>query len=228
MKRLLILMLLVMIIPALASAYEVNKDVTVRINSNDATSCNLTSFAYPNATTIVEDVAMTKRGTEFSTLILSGNISVSGDYEARTACTDGTDTVTKGFIVPVSPLGDEQTTAESIISGVSLFAIILFGITTLVLGLVLLRGDSYWYFGAISLGIGVVLIILAASTVAVYMQNVAYNTGVEGSESLRYISRGVGVAAWLLIPFMLLYAGKKFKEKNERRKQNDGWDNNEY
>ena len=66
--------------------FKPNQNVSIVQLGNGFTSCNITSVAYPNGTTFVQDVIMTKRGDEYNYTLDSSDIVTDGIYVVRGIC----------------------------------------------------------------------------------------------------------------------------------------------
>lgn len=104
---------------------QIETDVELKQIGADFLSCNITSVSYPNTTVFVEDVLMTKRGTEYNFTISMDNISTLGNYIVNGFCTNGSDDIVWAYDFDVTYNGNKLNTERSILY-IGLIAILVF------------------------------------------------------------------------------------------------------
>ena len=93
-RKLLITLILGMFLIGLASAslpHKQNTDLTVVVNSNNATTCNVSFIQYPDNTISYFNGEMTKNGNSFNYTMTWSNFTQIGETCAGITCTDGSE-----------------------------------------------------------------------------------------------------------------------------------------
>jgi len=132
--------------------YQVDIKQVCFINGSLCDTCNITSIDYPNGTSIVRDITMTKRNGDFNYTLVS--TSVLGKYDVNGYCTYGID-VTKPWTayLEVTRTGNKVGASNTIIVG----ALLILTIICLVLGYSFKMDywliKSFFFFCAVLLGI---------------------------------------------------------------------------
>ena len=91
MKKLILVMLLGIFLIGLTSAslpHKQNTDLTVVINSNNATACNISFVQYPDNTINYFNKVMTKNGNSFNYTVTWSNFTQIGETCTGITCTD--------------------------------------------------------------------------------------------------------------------------------------------
>lgn len=105
--------------------FEVGEEIELKQIGDDYTSCNITSVSYPNSTTIVSDVVMTKRGDEYNYTLSSSYTDVIGKYVVNGIC----DNDVWAYDFYVTPSGSDDINAgEGISLSLAIFSILAIGI----------------------------------------------------------------------------------------------------
>jgi len=107
-------------------SHKQNTDFTLTISGNEATACNTTWIKFPNGSSNVLNIPMTKDGTTFYTTIGSGNFSSLGTTCMGLSCTDGSQNEVGSKCLDVTLSGIDPDASNPYVS-VGILAI-LFGI----------------------------------------------------------------------------------------------------
>lgn len=101
------------------------------INGTICDSCNITSISFPNRTTIISNVEMTKRVMDFNYTFT--NTSAVGEYDVRGYCVYGSDVAKPftGYFI-VNYTGNKETTSGAILHFVALIILFLFFVISLI------------------------------------------------------------------------------------------------
>lgn len=141
--------LAILLLPlALASDYlpqKQNTQFNLTVQSNNATSCNLTYIQYPNGQTVLYNLAMTKSGRTFVISISANNYTQLGSQCHGVVCTDGSSFEPGTVCREITPSGFVGTVS---------FYIIFLLIITLIFALGFMTKNNYIMF------LGSVLIII--------------------------------------------------------------------
>jgi len=132
-KTILIIILLVGILPIISATsigeFPEGKNVTIYQTCNNCTSVNFTRLMDPNNQTLITNLAGTKDGTYFSTLILSGNLTELNTYtycyEAGNAAESKTGCLTFDITYNGKELTQEMATIYIMSMGFLIFIFIL-------------------------------------------------------------------------------------------------------
>jgi len=102
--------------------HQQNTNFTLTITSNNATACNLSSIQYPDGTSSLFNLVLTKDGQTFYKTIASGNYSQLGTTCHLVSCTDGTTQETGSVCREVTPSGNSGSNNSAFI--ILVFALI--------------------------------------------------------------------------------------------------------
>ena len=83
-----------------------NTAFTLKVTSNNASACNLSSIQYPDGTATIFNLPLTKDGQTFYKTIASGNYSQLGSICHDILCTDGVSIEPGSVCRVVSPSGN--------------------------------------------------------------------------------------------------------------------------
>ena len=81
-----VLVMVTMVSAVTFGTHKPNEDVEIVQLGANFTFCNITSATYPNGTSFVTDVIMTKRGDEYNYTLNSSDILTTGVYVVRGIC----------------------------------------------------------------------------------------------------------------------------------------------
>lgn len=104
------------ILPLVSAEYlphKLNTDLQFSITSNNATSCNISSYDYPNGTYFIDDI-MTKNGQTFNVSFNYLNFTTIGTYCFNVVCTDGIKYEGGSVCREVTPSGSQISSGKSI------------------------------------------------------------------------------------------------------------------
>lgn len=120
---------------ALSFPHKQNTDLELSFTSNNATSCNLTSFNSPNGFIYLNQES-TRSGQTFNNSLEGGNFSSLGIYCFNLVCYDGLNYDTGSICKEITPTGDELNLSE-------ILMYIFASLSTLSLTLLFLYFGSY-------------------------------------------------------------------------------------
>lgn len=96
-------------------------------------SCNISSVKYPNSSTIVSNVIMTKRTADFNYTLISNNTGIEGIYSVNGFCTSGGEIKVFSYVFEITNNGNEKPEGSVIVLFVILFTILVAGLLGLLL-----------------------------------------------------------------------------------------------
>jgi len=118
-------------------SHKQNTDFTLTISGNEATSCNTTWIKFPNGSSNILNIPMTKDGTTFYTTIESGNFSSLGTTCLGLSCTDGSQNEVGSKCLDVTPEGYTVSEGSGIIYSILFLGTLVLFIISLYYGLTL-------------------------------------------------------------------------------------------
>ena len=193
---------------------KIDNEVILKQIGADFVGCNITSISYPNTSTFISNVPMTKDGNEYDYVVGAGNISVLGYYVVNGYCTNLTDDVVWAYDIPVTNTGEK----------VSLSNIILPIILLLCGGICLVIAWSFssehWLlktffnFGAVGLGI---LSINSAKIIA----SESLNLGKVGNVGLTFMIVVFSLFFMYMFVYYFIETIKTLRAKGDVRWQYD-------
>ena len=77
--------------------------------------CNITSVKYPNSSSAITDVQMTKRGNEYNYTLDSDYTGNLGSYIVNGFCSNGTSDIVWAYDFGITPNGEDLSTGQSIL-----------------------------------------------------------------------------------------------------------------
>lgn len=136
-KRILIIIMLAFFLPLVSGAlttlgfFEQGLDAKLKQLCDDCSYNNITSIVYPNGTTIIEDVAMTKRGTEYNYTLISNFTNTRGTYTVNGFGDEGGSDTIWVYTFYINKYGRELTEAEQGMFSLGMILIIIFLIVSI-------------------------------------------------------------------------------------------------
>ena len=133
-KKILIVFLVALMFGFISGAVETlgtfkqNSDIELLQSGANLTSCNITSVKYPNSSSAIKDVEMTKRGNEYNYTLNNSYTTTLGSYIVNGFCTNGTTDIVWAYDFDVTPSGESG--AENIVFYI-IILVILYGLTLL-------------------------------------------------------------------------------------------------
>lgn len=124
-KYVYLLLFVFLIVPASATvttlgSFIIDEQIDLPQVAN-ATACNITSIKYPNSTAFINNVAMTKDGTDFNFTLGEEFVTERGNYLVNGEC----DLTVFVYDFEVTPTGTVLTTGQGILYVIFLFASVL-------------------------------------------------------------------------------------------------------
>lgn len=127
--------------------HKINTQLEFSITSNEAISCNVTSYDYPLGFVTLQQI-MTRNGQTFNATIDKTNFTSIGDYCFNIVCSSGTAIETGSVCRDVTPSGDNFTMQQALLIVVLYIFIILLLLISLYL--IFFSETFEWVVGGIS------------------------------------------------------------------------------
>lgn len=234
MKRLFITLVLGMFLISLASAeylpHKQNTELQFSFTSNNATSCNITIANTPEGVITINQES-TKSDQTFNNTIGGGNFTILGNYCFNIECSDGVKTEGGSVCRYITPTGKSISDVGQISTGIIYFYLIL-GLGLVGLGFLFLRNNSIWisYTGLFIMLIGFTFVYYDLHLTNLYAQTIAVNSGAENVTSgvFLLVLRFIKLAPYIVAGIIAFASVKVLRATINKRKNNDGWDNNDY
>ena len=195
---------------------------------DNCTYNNISSVLYPNGTTALSNVNMSRSGTSY---VYNFNLTDAVGQYIINGFGDLNGVITVwNYNLYVTPMGVESTTAQSIVLAVVFVGILSFALLFFYIGNRLLYNQIYYFAGYILLFFGVIFSILDMFLAISYNRNLGYITGNTGlletalGGFIGFIGFIIVVGFVLTIAYFLMPKQfKKFFNKFGNKSQ-DGWD----
>lgn len=204
-------LLLVPFISAEYLPHKQNQDLSFSITSNNASSCNVSSYDYLNGTIFVNQ-EMTKSGQTFNSSFDSGNFSSVGTYCFNIECYDGSTYETGSLCREVTPSGSQINSGKSISIFGSLLLIALISLIFFFIGYKTENNVGKISFYAFS-AIGFIMTILY--TVIVMQQTLfGFDSILTGIETFWFVAKTlvwIGFVSFLVVIFMIMLKAWRIK-----------------
>jgi len=223
MKRGMILLILALFLMPLVSAYlphQIDTNLDLIVQSNNGTSCNITSIQYPSGSASLVTLNMTRVGTSFNYTLDEGNFSSLGNICFNIVCNDGIQDETGSICREITPNGVVQSTAQGI--GSAMFLGLMLTLTFLFgwIGFKLADSDKLWVLGIFFLFLALLFIVYDVWLGYEYHRNFTGITDSSMPEIIFYIFMFLLVAG-LVVSLLLLFTHWKEFAKYIKREIKD-------
>jgi len=176
------------------------------------TNCYITSLLYPNSSETLNNVEMTKNGTDYN-YTFSG-AEVNGQYIVNGYCTDGSSDTVWSYDFNVNPSGSPEIGQGASISFIGfLLLMIIIGVILLVTGFKI--NSMVGKIGFFSFSVIVFIMAILYGVIASQQTLYGFTGLVTGSETFWFVIKSsitVGILALTIIIGLIMYKAWKIKK----------------
>lgn len=217
--------------------YKSNSQITFDCFYESQAFCAPSVYCYysimkPKTNIPLVNNSLSNRGSNYYYIQLNeSDTNLPGVYSVVVSCSDNaTYNGKQQFYYEVTPTGNTDSSSQSVVS-IGLLAILTFlSFGFSILGVYVLGKQNIWFYGAMSLFLGIALCIAVIGMTVSYSRDMAYNlensTGYE-----RVMTLSINILKYIIymsIPIFLYLAYEAYKKRKDEFNLTDGWDNNQY
>ena len=192
--------------------FKKTEDINLKQIGAGFTNCYITSLSYPNSSIALDNVEMTKNGTDYNYTFSGGNID--GQYIVNGYCTDGVGDTVWSYDFKVNPSGSADIESGAAMSFIGfLLLMVIIGIILLVAGFKI--SSMVGKIAFISFAVIVFTMAILYGVIASQQTLYGFTGLVTGSESFWFVikmSLTIGILALLIIVFLILYKAWRIKK----------------